>query len=168
MSKRNDESSDSPTNSQFTANFHNSLLLEDTKVDRKTKLITTSLDTMSLFDIVDHSMLFFIYSSFGCNPCIENILLEINKAFSGSDLENIRIVVDYSSIRDVIILIQKNHIQFPVYTISVDNSVNLIKPYPYFTILDSTFSFKSVYIPISDDNIMLNSYLKIAKLKLMI
>ncbi len=164
--KRNDVSSDLNKNTQFITNFYNSLLLEDTKVESKTKLITVSLDTLSLFEIADHSMLFFIYSSFGCSPCIEKILQELNNVFSGSDLENVRIVVDYNSTRDVILFIQKNHIQFPVYTIPVDNSANLIKPFPYFALIDSTFSFKLVFIPITDDKATLNSYLNIVKSKI--
>lgn len=132
------------------------------------KIIDIFGDTLSLKDIMFHKpKLVFSFSTFACSSCVESAIERLENIETGVGCENIILLTNYESVRDLVVFYKRTKLNYPIYRIN-DEFFNLGVDkihLPYFFVLKDDFRIQDIYIV---DQINLNvtkKYLEIISKK---
>jgi hypothetical protein len=100
----------------------------------------------------------FKYSVLNCNVCVDEQLALLKKASEKIGSENIIILANYNSPRDLSQFVRMNQIDFKVFNLHNIEFTAVDKGLPYYFILDESFSLKLLFIPIKGDNSLVQLY----------
>jgi hypothetical protein len=103
--------------------------------------------------------LIFKSSSRNCDECVDEQLGYLKVASENIGSENIIIITDHSTPRELVQFARVNQIEFKVLSIDTCQITSLDKGLPYFFVLDKSFSLKLFYIPLKGDSFLTQKYL---------
>lgn len=129
------------------------------KIDENVEIYDENEERITLIQLIQKKpKLIFKYSDLNCNVCIDEQINLLKKASEIIGSENIIILANYDSPRDLIQFRRMNQIDFKVLNLRDIEFTAVDKSLPYYFILDESLSLKLLYIPIKGDISLTQQY----------
>ncbi|MCX6326527.1 MAG: redoxin domain-containing protein [Bacteroidia bacterium] len=129
------------------------------RIDGNIIFLNEEDDIISIKQLAMNSpKLIFKYSALNCNVCIDEQISLLKKASKDIGSENIIIITDYDTPRELSQFIRMNQINFRVLNLQNMEFTLIDKSLPYYFILDESFSLKLLFIPIKGDTSLTQQY----------
>lgn len=104
-------------------------------------------------------ILIFKYSSLNCNVCVDEQISVLKQVSSKIGSNNIVLITDYNTPRELINFVRMNQIDFRIYNLRNVEFTSIDKSLPFYFLLDKSFTLKKLFIPIKDDILLTQIYL---------
>lgn len=128
-------------------------------IDKNIFFLDENNNKISIKQVIrERPMLVFKYSTLSCNVCINEQISLLKKTSKEIGSENILILADYNSPRDLSRFLRMNQIDFRVLNQGGIELTTIDKRMPYYFILDVSLSLKNLYIPIQGDTSLTQHY----------
>jgi hypothetical protein len=102
--------------------------------------------------------LIFKYSALNCNDCVDEQIVLLKKAAKKIGSENIVIITDYGTPRELTQFIRMNQISFKIYNLRNLKLTTIDNNLPYYFILDESYSLKLLFFPLKGDTLITQQY----------
>jgi hypothetical protein len=121
-------------------------------IDGNIKLFDLQNNSTALLRVVkNHPILIFKYSSLNCNVCVDEQITLLKKLGDKIGTENILILTNYNSPRELILYLRINQINIKVFNLNEVALTPIDKNVPYYFILDKDLLLKMLFIPTKGD-----------------
>jgi hypothetical protein len=128
-------------------------------IDSNTVLLDESDNIVFLKQLVDKKpKLIFKYSTLNCNVCVDEQISLLKEASKKIGSENIIILANYNSPKELSQFARMNQINFKVFNLRNVEFTAIDKGLPYYFILDESISLKLLFIPIKGDTFLTQKY----------
>lgn len=129
------------------------------KIDKNIVLFDEKENKITLKQLVQNKpKLIFKYSDLNCNVCIDEQINLLKKASEKIGSENIIILANYNSPRELSQFIRMNQINFKVFNLRNTEFTSVDRSLPYYFILDESFSLNLLFIPIKGNTSLSQLY----------
>jgi hypothetical protein len=143
----------------FLLNYSLMYEFQGERIDNAIIFLDEDNNKISLKQLFNHKpRLIFKYSSLNCNVCVDEQITLLKKASEKIGSGNIMIITDYNSPRELSQFVRMNQIDFKVLNLRNMNLTMIDKRFPYYFILDESYSLKLLYIPIKGDTSITQKY----------
>jgi hypothetical protein len=132
---------------------------ESEKIDENAILFDENGDPITLKQLIQKKpKLIFKYSDLNCNVCVDEQITLLKKVVTKIGSENIIIISNYNSIRELSQFVRMNQLDIKVYNMKDNRFFTIDSNLPYYFVLDESFSLKLLYIPIKGDALTVQQY----------
>jgi hypothetical protein len=134
------------------------------QIDYNTIIYDEDENQLSLNQLIqDSPILVFKYSQLHCDVCIDEQISLLKGAEELINENKIILLTNYSSKNDLARFKRVNQLNFKVFNLKNSELTEIDKSFPYYFILDKSFSLKKFFIPIKGDTLLTKDYYKSIK-----
>jgi hypothetical protein len=101
----------------------------------------------------------FKYSALNCNSCVDEQITLLKRASKKIGSENILIITDYNTPRELSQFVRLNQIDFRILNLRNIKLTTIDNNLPYYFIIDESYSLKQLFIPIKGNVLLTQQYL---------
>jgi peroxiredoxin len=129
-------------------------ILSDFRTLDNIKIRAINNSQKSIEECIEKDVLVYRFSQFSCPPCVENDMEILNQITDSIGAENILVLSDVASLKEMKIFSEQNHLKFPLYSypsqLSLQADNDTIYEASYYFVLDCELKTKFTYISRSD------------------
>lgn len=134
--------------------------LQSSKIDKNTVFFDENEKEIKIAQIVSRGpYLIFKYSNLNCEVCVDEQISLLKYAKELIGVTKILIITNYSSYGELSRFQRLNQLDdFKILNLKNNELTSVDKSFPYYFILDESYSLKQLYVPIRGDSLITKEY----------